>query len=246
MFLFNPGPFNAEIVARTGLDWVIVDLEHGAADASDLVAMTMAISGAGATPLVRVESGERIRVGRALDLGARGVMVPQVQTVEAAREVATWMRAQPAGARGVALFTRGNDYGAGGHDAVIAAHEELLGIVQIESPQAVEAAAEMAAIEGVDVLFIGPADLSHSMGIPGQIEHPDFEVATRTVAESAREAGVAAGILVWNPEDVGRYARMGYTFFALATEVTTLDRAAREALASAREAAAAVTATEVV
>jgi len=236
VFLFSSSPFTAELVARTGLDWVIVDLEHGTSDDSDLVAMTMAIRSGGATPLVRVETGERIRVGRALDRGARGVMVPQVQGMEQARGVAGSMRTQPDGSRGVALFTRGNDYGSGGHEGVARAHEALTCIVQIESPEAVEAAPQIAGVEGVDVLFVGPADLSHAMGIPGQITHPDFEAAEDRVAQAARDAGKAAGILVWNPEDVGRYAARGYTFFALGTEVTILDRATREALRSARQA----------
>jgi 2-dehydro-3-deoxyglucarate aldolase/4-hydroxy-2-oxoheptanedioate aldolase len=246
MFLFSPGVFNAEVVARTGLDWVLVDLEHGTADESDLVAMTLAIEHAGAVPLVRAEAGARIRVGRALDRGARGVMVPQVHSAAQASEVARWMRTQPAGDRGIALFTRGNDYGAGGHAAAADYHHGILSIVQIESPAAVAAAPAIAAVDGVDVLFVGPTDLTHAMGIPGQVDHPDYLSAVSSVARAATDAGKAAGILVWNPADVRGYAAQGYTFFALATEVTTLDRAVRDALATARQAAEAAATAEVV
>ena len=110
----------AEVVARTGLDWVMVDLEHGTSDESDLVPMFMAIENGGSVPLVRVEVGERVRVGRALDRGARGVMVPQVHSAEEARAVPSWFRTQPAGTRGIALFTRGMEYGVHGHTGATA------------------------------------------------------------------------------------------------------------------------------
>ena len=90
-FLLIGSPGTAEICARTGLDWVLIDLEHGSATEGDLVAMLMAVNGTGATPLVRVESGARIRVGRALDLGAAGVMVPQVNGADEAAAVARWI-----------------------------------------------------------------------------------------------------------------------------------------------------------
>jgi 4-hydroxy-2-oxoheptanedioate aldolase len=246
MFMFSTSPFAAEVVARTGLDWVLVDLEHGTADDSDLVNMTMAISGAGATPLVRVEQGERIRVGRALDRGARGVMVPQVNSADGARDVARWMRTQPTGQRGVALFTRGMDFGSRGHEGVASAHEDLLTIVQIESPAAVSVVEDIAAIDGIDVLFVGPADLTHALGIPGQLDHPAYTEAVTRVGRAAAKAGKAAGVLVWKPEDVGGYAAQGFSFFALTSEMTILDRAARHALDSARRAATTATTPEVV
>jgi 2-keto-3-deoxy-L-rhamnonate aldolase RhmA len=246
MFLFSASPFTAEIVARTGLDWVLVDLEHGTADESDLVSMTMAIAGAGSTPLVRVESGARIRVGRALDHGARGVMVPQVHSVDQAQAVASWVRTQPGGERGVALFTRGMDYGSRGHDGVAAAHGSLLTIVQVESRQAVTEVDDIAAVDGVDVLFVGPADLSHALGVPGQVQHPEFQAAARSVARAAGAVGKAAGVMIWDPADVEGYVDLGYTVFALSSEAAILDRAARSVLDSARGAANTAPTAEVV
>ena len=166
-FIFSASPFIAEVVGRSGLDWVLVDLEHGTADESDLLPMLLAIEGTAATALVRVERGERIRVGRALDLGARGVMVPQVHSAEQAQQVVRWMRTQPAGERGIALFTRGMDYGSSGHAGAARRHEELLTIVQIESPAALADIDQIAHVDGIDMLFIGPADLTHALGIPG-------------------------------------------------------------------------------
>ena len=236
-FIFSASPFLVEVVARVGLDWLLVDLEHGTADESDLLPLLLAAAARDVPALVRVESGERIRVGRALDLGAGGIMVPQVHAAEQARRVAGWMRTQPSGERGIALFTRGMDYGVTGHAGVAVRHESLLAIVQIESRAALDEVEAIAAVDGVDVLFVGPTDLSHALGLPGHIDHPEFEAAVRRVADAARAAGKAAGVLVWDAEDVGRYAAMGFSFFSLSSEASILDRALRLELDSARQAA---------
>jgi 4-hydroxy-2-oxoheptanedioate aldolase len=244
--MFSASPFLAEVVARAGLDWVLVDLEHGTAAEADLLPMFLAIESAGSEPLVRVEIGTRIRVGRALDMGARGVMVPQAETTDDARAMVRWMRAQPTGERGIALYTRGMNYGADGHEGATTVHEDLLAIVQIENRSALEQVDAIAAVDGVDVLFIGPADLSHALGIGGQFEHPDFVAAADRVAAAALAHGKAAGILVSNPADVGGYASKGFTFFAIATEANILGEAAGKLLRAAREVAAEATTPEVV
>jgi 2-keto-3-deoxy-L-rhamnonate aldolase RhmA len=224
----------AEVCARAGFDWLLVDLEHGMASEADLVAHFQALKSTGVAALVRVEQGTRLRVGRVLDLGADGVMIPQVSNPEDAREIVNWLRFQPVGKRGVALFTRGLDYGTGGHGAVGPKNEEVLGILQIESGAAVKAADKIAAVEGVDVLFVGPTDLSHALGIPGQIEHPDYQAAIETVANAAAAHGKAAGVLVWQPEDATRYAKLGYSFFSISSEGSLLERAARAAASATR------------
>lgn len=226
----------AEISARSGLDWVLVDLEHGSGTEADLLPQLAAIASTSATALVRVEEGTRLRIGRVLDLGADGVMVPQVSSADAARDIASWLRFPPAGKRGVALFTRGLAYGVGGHDSVDSRNQEIVGIVQIESRAGVEAAADMAAIDGVDVLFVGPADLSHALGIRGQADHPDFEAAIRSVADAARQHGKAAGMMLWKPEDAARFVALGYTFFSLSTDGALLNGAVRASLQAGRAA----------
>jgi 2-keto-3-deoxy-L-rhamnonate aldolase RhmA len=237
-FLILGSPAIAEICARGGFDWVLVDLEHGMVGDDHLLPVLLAITGRGAAALVRVESGARSRVGRALDLGAEGVMVPQVQSAEEAADVAGWLRYQPGGQRGIALFTRGMDYGSMGHAAVASRHEQLVGIVQVESRAALAAARDIAAIEGVDVLFVGPTDLSHSLGVPGRLDDRAFEEAIAEVAAAAREAGKAAGVFVWDPTDVPRYLALGYTFLALSSDGSIIERAMRSALADVRAAVA--------
>jgi 4-hydroxy-2-oxoheptanedioate aldolase len=226
----------AEISARAGLDWVLVDLEHGSGTEADLLPQLATIASTNTTALVRVEEGTRLRIGRVLDLGADGVMVPQVSNAAAARDIASWLRFPPLGKRGVALFTRGLAYGAGGHGSVDARNEQIVGIVQIESQAGVDAAVEMAAVDGVDVLFVGPADLSHALGIRGQADHPDFEAAIRAVADAARGHGKAAGIMLWKPEDAARFAALGYTFFSLSTDGALLNAAVRGSLQAGRAA----------
>jgi 2-dehydro-3-deoxyglucarate aldolase/4-hydroxy-2-oxoheptanedioate aldolase len=233
--VFSASPLVIEVVARSGLDWVLIDLEHGTARESDLLPLLMA-AGAYVPVIVRVESAERIRVGRALDLGADGVMVPQVQGAEQARRVVRSMRGQPLGERGVALFTRGMRYGAVGHDGVAERHAELLGIVQVETRAGLDEVEAIAATEGVDVLFVGPTDLSHALGVPGRFDDPLYTEAVARVGRAARANGKAAGILLRHPEDVGRYAAEGFTFLGIASEVAILDRVLRSTWDSARRA----------
>ena len=190
--------------------------------------------------MVRVEQGNRLRIGRALDLGAEGIVVPQVHATADARDVVSWLQYPPAGKRGVALFNRGTAYGSRGHAAVDEFNEQVLGVIQIESQAAVDAAAEIAALDGVDVLFVGPSDLTHALGVRGQIDHPAFLAAVDRVAEAARSSGKAAGVLVWQPEGVRIYAERGYTFFALSGDGQILDRAIRASVTVMRETVQAV------
>ncbi|MDQ3689799.1 MAG: aldolase/citrate lyase family protein, partial [Chloroflexota bacterium] len=220
---------------RAGLDWLLVDLEHGAGGDGDLLAMLQAIAGTGTAAIVRVEQGTRLRVGRALDLGAEGNMVPRIDTVEEAREICSSLRYPPAGIRGVALFTRGLDWGGGGHAAPAKRNDQIVGIVQIESVASVEAANELASLDEVDVLFVGPADLSHALGNPGDIEHPDYLAAIEKVGRAAKAHGKAAGVLLWKPEDVDRYVAAGYTFFSVSSEGALLLGAVRGEAAAVRE-----------
>ena len=234
-FLNIGAPVATEICARSGLDWVLIDQEHGASGEADLLGHLMAVKGTTATAIVRVEQGARLRIGRALDLGANGIMVPQVSSAEEARDIVSWLRFPPVGRRGVALWTRGLDYGSGGHAGVDTRNEEIVGILQVESAAAVDAAADIAALDGVDVLFVGPTDLSHGLGIRGKIDDPTYVAAITRVAEAARARGKAAGVLLWKPDDIAVYANLGYTFFSLNGDGQLLNGAVRGALGAARD-----------
>jgi 4-hydroxy-2-oxoheptanedioate aldolase len=235
LFLDLSAPASAELCAAAGYDWLLVDLEHGAGTEADLLGMLHAIEvGGRATPLVRPQSGERIRIGRALDLGARGVMVPRLDAADQAREAVTYLRYPPDGIRGVATRVRGAGLGAVAHADVKRLNERVVGIIQIESAGGLRDADAIAAIDGVDVLFVGPADLSHSLGIPGQFQHADYLGALDRVVAACRAHGKAAGILVYDPAVVPGLIERGFTFVGIGADGAFVADGAKRYLAAVR------------
>ncbi len=227
-------PGSAEVLARAGFDWVVVDLEHGYTTESELLAHLTAIEVGGAVAIVRPQSGERLRIGRALDLGAAGIVVPRLDTIEQVREAVTFLRYPPDGGRGVALISRGARLGTVSHAGVAALNADIVGIVQIESPSALEAADEIAATDGVDVLFVGPADLSHTLGVPGQFADAGYQAGLRRVVAACRAHGKAAGILLYDPASFGPHLQLGFTFVGIGADISFVNDGARGALAAAR------------
>jgi 4-hydroxy-2-oxoheptanedioate aldolase len=144
------------------------------------------------------------------------------------------MRYPPDGMRGLALSTRGAGLGELGHADIGAVNQRITGIIQVESPSAVEHADEIAAIDGADVLFVGPTDLSHSMGIPGQFDDPRFRAALERVVAAADGAGKAAGILLYNMAVLHRHLDLGFRFIGLGSDGSFVADGARAVLASAR------------
>jgi 4-hydroxy-2-oxoheptanedioate aldolase len=230
--LGSPGA--AELLGRSGLDWVVVDLEHGNTTESELLAHLTAIEVSGATALVRPQSGERLRIGRALDMGAAGVVIPRLDTADQVREAVTFLRYPPTGQRGVALLTRGARLGTVNHAGVAGLNDDIVGIVQIESPSALEAADDFAAIDGVDVLFVGPADLSHSLGVPGQFSSRIYQDALRRVVAACREHGKAAGILLYDPASFKPHLDLGYTFVGIGADIAFVNDGVKAALVAAK------------
>jgi 2-keto-3-deoxy-L-rhamnonate aldolase RhmA len=226
-------PLATEIVARAGFDWLIIDLEHGAGTETDLLSNLHAVSATPTAALVRPPSGERLRIGRALDLGAHGIMVPRVDLPAQAMEAVSFMRYPPDGTRGLALSTRGAGLTELGHTEIQAIGRRLLGIIQIESVSAVEHVEEIAAIDGVDVLFVGPTDLSHSLGIPGQLDHPDYLAALKRVVAAADSMGKVAGILLRDGSALAGHRALGFRFIGLGSDIAYIADVSR---ALAREA----------
>jgi 2-keto-3-deoxy-L-rhamnonate aldolase RhmA len=233
-FLGLASPISAEICARAGFDWVIVDLEHGSGTESDLLTSLLAIGTTSATALVRPQSAERLRIGRALDLGAHGLMIPRVDVPDQAREAISFMRFPPDGVRGLALSTRGAGLGERTHADVRGINDHLVGIIQIESPSAVERASEIAALDGADVLFVGPTDLSHSLGVPGQFTSPVYLTALETVVTAANGAGKATGILLRDIGALPRHLELGFRFIALGSDDAFVAQGARAMVQAAR------------
>jgi 2-dehydro-3-deoxyglucarate aldolase/4-hydroxy-2-oxoheptanedioate aldolase len=224
----------AEACALGGVDWLVFDLEHGGTGEEALLPQLLAAEAHGVAGLVRVETPERIRAGRVLDLGARGVMFPRIDTAEQAAEAIAHLRYPPDGDRGVATYNRACGFGLD-LGALDQANDEILGIVQIESPEAVRNVAEIAALPGVHVVFVGPRDLSHAMGIPGQFDHPEFRAALAQVVQAAQAAGIAAGILAGNATAAARFADDGFTFVGVGSDSSILAGAVAETVRTTAE-----------
>jgi 2-keto-3-deoxy-L-rhamnonate aldolase RhmA len=183
---------------------------------------------------VRPRSGDRLRIGRVLDLGAHGVMVPRVDLPEQAAEAVSYCRYPPDGTRGLALSTRGAGLGERGHADVRSINEQVVVVIQVESPSAVEHAAGIAAIDGVDVLFVGPTDLTHSMGIPGRFDDARYLAALERVVAAAENAGKATGILLRDATTLPRHRDLGFRFIGLGSDGAFIADGARAALGLAR------------
>jgi 2-keto-3-deoxy-L-rhamnonate aldolase RhmA len=220
----------AEACAIAGFDWLLADLEHGGGAEVALASQQMASVAHDVPMLVRVESADRIRTGRALDLGMSGVMFPRLDTADEVELAIRHLRYPPEGDRGVATSTRSCGFGLD-PAALDTANDKVAGIVQIESLASLASSAEIARIPGVDVLFVGPRDLSHALGVPiqtSQTTSPEFIEAARTVVASADAAGIAAGILAADISGARAYAEMGFRFIGVGSDVSLLAKVGRD------------------
>jgi 2-keto-3-deoxy-L-rhamnonate aldolase RhmA len=220
-------PLTAEIVGLSGFDWVLIDLEHGAGTEKDVLCLLQAIEHTPAAPVIRVESTQRQRIHRVLDLGAEGIMCPRINNPEEAREVVSGMHYPPEGKRGVAKMVRATGFGQNFGNYYRDAKENILGIVQIETAGAMEHLDEIAELDGVDVLFIGPADLTMELGIFGQFEHPVYRDAVKSIVNAAGKAGKATGILFFDPGDYKAYHDLGIRMIACGADATFVADGAR-------------------
>ncbi len=217
----------AEIVGSAGFDWVLIDLEHGAGNEKDVLSQLQAIEHFDTAAIVRIESSSRQRIHRVLDLGAEGVMVPRITTVEEARQVVSGLRYPPEGNRGIAKMVRATGFGKNFAEYFDTANENILGVVQIETMEALNCVDEIAAIDAVDVLFIGPSDLSMALGIFGQTDHSLYKDALKATVSAAQKAGKATGILIANPDDYNIYYEMGIRMIACGADASFVTEGAR-------------------
>ncbi len=208
----------AEIVAQSGFDWMLIDLEHGYGDHESLVSQLQAVSRTDCSPIVRIAWNDPVRVKRVLDMGAAGIMFPFVNTAAEAEIAAKSMRYPPLGIRGVSRLSRASEYGADFVNYYENAHKTLTTVVQIETQEALDNAHEIASVEGVDALFLGPMDLSVNLGIKEQYDHPTFQAARKRVADAAKQAGKAAGILLLLNGSVEDCIEEGYTLIAMGSD----------------------------
>jgi len=231
-FICLPCPESAEIFAEAGYDWLIIDTEHGPYDI--LTAQRMLQAVARRCPcVVRVPSNEEAWIKKALDIGAAGVLVPLVNSPEIAARVQRACRYAPEGTRGMGL-ARAQRYGVGFQDYLAGANREIAAIIQAEHIEAVNHIDAIAAMPGIDAIFVGPYDLSASMGKPGQIQEPEVQAAIRRVRDATLRAGLKLGIYCSDAESARDYRRQGYTLIGMGTDLNHMTQSALTALESAR------------
>lgn len=236
-------PAVAELLAHCGFDWMVVDAEHGPSDTGEIAAQLRAIDaarahGAEVSGAVRVTANDPALVKRAMDCGAQTIVFPNIETADEARAAVASMRfpeAGNAGTRGVAGMVRAGKYGLDAN-YVADANAQACTVVLIESVQALRNVSQIAAVDGVDCLFIGTADLSASMGYLGQLSHPAVRDAITQVVAAASEAGKAVGIFATNSDEAIAYQKQGIRFIALNSDTAWLASGSREALRTVRTA----------
>ena len=221
---FSPGM--SAILANAGCRFVLYDMEHTGLGFETLKWLFSSCRGSGLEPMVRVPRGEYTWLARALDLGARGVMIPMVESQAQAQSIVQACRYPPIGRRGAAFGFAQCDYlGGDVGEKIRRYNERTMVIAQIETERGLEQVEEIAAVDGIDVLWVGHFDLSNFMGIPGQFDDPRFDAAMRKVAEVARRHGKAAGFMATDAAWIARAREMGYTMIAGGTDTGLLELA---------------------
>lgn len=212
-------PVIAELAALSGFDWVLFDLEHGCVSESTLCDQLRALRGTATKGIVRVAAPEPDQIARVLDWGADGIMVPRVENAAMAASVVRFACHAPLGRRGFSRTVRATDYGLKGHP------DKPIIMVQIESVSAAYNVVDIAAVKGLDVLFIGPADLRHEIEHGANDGRTTYEACLNRVLAAARSAGREAGILVRDLADLQAHVDLGFTQIAVDSDLSILRKA---------------------
>jgi len=231
IWICSGSPVAAEIVAGSGIDWVLIDQEHGPNDLGTTLTQLQVVAAYPVTPVVRVPSHDPVTIKQVLDLGAQTLLVPMVSSADQARELVRAVHYPPRGIRGVgsALARSARWNRVDGYLTDAAEHVSLF--VQIETAEGVDAAAEIAAVDGVDGVFVGPSDLAASMGVIGQQTHPDVVANVHRTFEAVRAAGKPVGVNAFDPAMARSYLDAGASFVLVGADVAILARGT-EALAA--------------
>jgi len=229
-------PSIAEIMCKSGFDWVCIDLEHssiGLREAEDLIRV---IDLSGKIPLVRLSSNDPVQIKRVMDSGARGIVVPVVNTLEHVESAFKAMQFPKEGMRGVGL-ARAQEFGPGFKKYHENFKEESFFMVQIEHIDAIPNLREIFSHPGIDAYFVGPYDLSASMGMAGEFDNPEFKSALAEIKKVGDECGVTAGIHVVEPsvDELETVIKDGFRFIAYGVDFRFLDKSCREGVEKANQ-----------
>jgi 2-dehydro-3-deoxyglucarate aldolase len=224
-------PAIAEIMARAGFDWLTVDMEHSVLTIREAEELIRIIDLCGVTPLVRLSANDPVQIKRLMDAGAYGVIVPMINSAAEAKRAVAAVRYPPRGRRGVGL-ARAQGYGTSFDRYLNWVNKGPLVIVQVEHIEAVDNLEAILAVEGVDGFIVGPYDLSGSLGVPGEFDHPSMKKAMQRIEAVAKDSGKVPGIHVVEPkhDELNSRIKQGYRFVAYSLDIRMLDCACRNGL----------------
>jgi len=227
-------PACAEIHARAGFDWVCVDLEHGAIGMETMTDIFRTLDGFDCVPVARLPANDPVWIHRSLDAGARALIIPMVNTAEEAGAAVREAKYPPRGVRGFG-YSRANMHGMDFEEYIADANEEIAMVMQIENIRAIENLDAILEVEGVDGLFIGPMDLSGSMGIVGQFDHPDMIAALEKFKSACKKYNKAAGMHIVrpNPDNIRKALDENYSLIALGLDTVFLHEGVEASLKAA-------------
>jgi len=211
-------PITTEVLGLAGFDWLLLDGEHAPNDVTTFIPQLMALKDSASAPVVRPSWNDAVEIKRLLDAGFYNILVPFVQTAEDARRAVAATRYPPAGIRGVSVAQRNNRFGTVA-DYFRDIDAQITVLVQIESRAGLDAAAEIAAVDGVDGVFVGPSDLAAALGHLGNANHPDVQQAIAAAFAAVKTVGKSLGILAPVEADARRYLEMGATFVAVGSDL---------------------------
>ncbi len=225
--------FAAEVVSPSGYDWLLIDMEHNPNDVSTVLTQLQAVDSGGSTALVRPPWNDTVMIKRLLDIGAPGLLIPMVQSVEEAEKAVAATRYPPRGVRGVTGTSRGNAFGRI-KDYYDRVEDETTLLIQLETRSAIEQAIPIASVDGVSGVFFGPADIAADIGKLGQPLCDEVWELIMPAAKSLMEKGIPVGTLVGDPDFAARLLKEGFTFVAVGSDLSILISGADNLLANVK------------
>ncbi|MCF6322394.1 MAG: HpcH/HpaI aldolase/citrate lyase family protein [Rhizobiaceae bacterium] len=218
-------PITSELIGYSGFDWIVLDMEHSPNDVPMILAQLQAMAAGGTSVVVRPAWNDMVMIKRVLDIGAQTIILPYVQNAEEARKAVEYVRYPQAGVRGAAGGTRASAYGRI-KDYMQKVDEETCILVQVETIDAIGQLEDIAKVDGIDGIFVGPSDLSASMGHLGNAAHSDVQSVIKQAAITMANCGIPSGILGVQEEAARQYIEWGYKFVAVGNDTVVLANAA--------------------
>ncbi len=232
-FVMSASPLVAEAVGCAGFDWAVIDMEHTPLDLDGLVRMLQAVAGTAMLPITRIPWNDTVVVKRLLDAGAQTILFPFVQNADEAKMAVEACKYPPTGVRGMAAMSRGSRFGTV-KDYFKVANDGVSVIVQIESPEAMDRLEEIAQVEGVDSIFIGPGDLSGAMGHVGDLLHPEVVAVMAHSVERCHALGLPIGTVGGTTDAVATYRKAGFDYIGVASDLGLMMRTCAATLSTIR------------